>query len=561
MKKIVLFAVVLTMACTYAQATLTTIGEKGMLHTIIAGNEGQGMVGIGGYGIYWQSEFDLETMTSNYKKGIGNYFVSYVPLYSLEAFISQAAGAYQIESPKERNVDMGDTYMGAKFSRELNSMISWGIHSSFRMPTGAGDYGIETTAFENNLLLSADLTNYDIAPLNIHFNFGYVKTGEDEPEVNEASDALIINSAVVLPSHIFSPFIEYSTYQAKEMGDRAFSENPILLTPGLALYFPYGLSLQFGVDIPISKVKPFERRAVASASWVIALKELLKPMGARTLIGQVLDNETGLPVEGANVKVINAVVPNRKTEEKTGTFEYTNLPADFTTLMIEKDGYKKFVKVVHIEKGQEKSLQFRINPEKEGKVSGKVIDKFSSKPVVASITISGDEEEKKTELDGSFSLNVEEGISEVTFKNENYESFRDRVTVRRGEEKFLLVKMRPLKKKDILIGTIHFESNKAVINTQAEEIFSKAVQYLRDNPGVKIEVGGHTDNTGGEQMNLDLSRVRAESVREHILSQYGVSPDKVIAKGYGEWVTVGDNDTKEGRRKNRRVEIKIIWAD
>ncbi|TET24953.1 MAG: flagellar motor protein MotB, partial [Candidatus Cloacimonadota bacterium] len=45
------------------------------------------------------------------------------------------------------------------------------------------------------------------------------------------------------------------------------------------------------------------------------------------------------------------------------------------------------------------------------------------------------------------------------------------------------------------------------------------------------------------------------------LSQYGVSPFKVITKGYGEWVPVASNDTKQGRHKNRRVEIKIIWAD
>ncbi len=544
-----------------ANATLSTIGQKGMLHTIIAGNEGKGMIGIGGYGLYWQSPLDFTTMTTEYKRGIGNYFVTYVPYNFIEAFISQAAGAYQQERPKERNVGVGDTYLGLKFSRKLRSFIHWGIYSSLRMPTGEQDYGSGTGALENDILLTMDLTRYEVTPFMIHFNLGYIMTGEGEPETYEESNGILIRSAVVIPSHIFSPFIEYSTYQATGMEDLAFSESPILLTPGLAFYLPYGLSCQAGVDIPISKVKPYKRRAVASVSWVIPLKELLKPFGARTLFGQVLDKETGLPVGSAKVRIINSDLPPKDTNNETGIFKFKNLSDDFSTIMIEKEGYKKLVKLVEIKKGEEKSYQFRIEQIKEGKVSGRIIDKFSSKPVVASISIIGSDENFQTNPDGRFTISIEEGISELTFTNDEYESYRTTVNIKKGEEEFLLVKMRPIEKRDKLIGIIYFESNKAVINDETEEIFLKAIQYLRENPGVKIEVGGHTDNTGGEHMNLELSRVRAESVREHILSQYGVNPEKIIAKGYGEWIPIDSNDTKKGRHKNRRAEIKIIWVD
>jgi outer membrane protein OmpA-like peptidoglycan-associated protein len=557
------FIISLLIICTFtlSHAKLSLIGEKGILHTIVAENEGKGIIGIGGYGQYWQSSVDLVTLSTNYKRGIGNYFVSYTPYSYLECFIAQAAGAYQQENPKERNVGIGDTYIGAKYSNKLRSFSRWGISSSYRMPTGEDEYGLGTTAFENNLLLSFDLTRFDVTPFKVHFNLGYVMTGEGEPQTFEESDALILKCALVLPSHIFSPSLEYSTYQAREIENLAFSESPIYLTPGLGFNLPYGFALQFGVDIPISKVKPFTRRAVASASWTIPLKELLKPFGARTLVGQVIDDESGLPVGGAKVSVINADIPPKVSDEKTGIFKYNNLPEDFSTLMILKDGYKRYVKVVQIEKGKERSLQFKIDPIKEGKVSGKVIDKFSSKQVAAEITITGEEEIIATDSNGSFSLAVEEGISEITFRSAEFEPFRTTVTVKKSEEVFLLVKMRPLVKRDILIGTVYFESNRAVITDETEKIFMNAISYLRENPGVKIEVGGHTDNTGGEQMNLDLSRIRAESVREHILSQYGVSPEKVITKGYGEWVPVATNNTKSGRQKNRRVEIKIIWAD
>ncbi|TET20528.1 MAG: hypothetical protein E3J78_04725, partial [Candidatus Cloacimonadota bacterium] len=206
--KMLLISLTMLYAVT-ASATLSTIGQKGMLQTITAENEGKGIIGIGGYGQYWQSSVDLLTLTSDYKRGIGNYFVSYVPYNVLEVFIAQAAGAYQQENPAERNVGVGDTYLGAKYTNKLRGFAQWGISSSIRMPTGEPEYGLGTTAFENTFLLSLDLSGYDITPFKLHFNIGYVKTGESEPETYEASDALIIRSAVVLPSRIFSPFIEY----------------------------------------------------------------------------------------------------------------------------------------------------------------------------------------------------------------------------------------------------------------------------------------------------------------------------------------------------------------
>jgi|GEM_PF-5514403 len=544
-----------------AYATLSNVGERGMLHTIIADNEGKGMIGIGGSGLYWQSSLDLNTFSSNYKRGIGNYFVNYVPYNFLEFFVSQAAGAYQQENPKERNVGIGDTYIGAKFSRKLNSLTRWGIYSTLRMPTGEEEYGVGTTTIDNELLLSLDLTKYDISPFMVHFNLGYVKTGESDPQTLEASDALKIQAALILPSHIFSPSLEYSTYQANEMGSLAFSESPILLTPGLAFYLPYGLSFQLGVDIPISKVKPYERRATASASWVLPLKELLKPFGSRILVGQVLDSETGLPIGDAKVRIVNSELPSKTTDKETGIFQFKNLPDNFSTVMMEKDGYKRLVKLVEIKKGKEKSEQFKMLPIKQGILSGRVIDKFSSKPVNASIKVSGTEEKSEATPLGKFTISLEQGISELTFSNAAYESFQTQVNIKKGEESFVLIKMRPLVKNDILIGTVYFQSNKAVINPEAGKTFTKAIQYLRNNPGVKIDVGGHTDDTGAEQMNLELSRVRAESVREYIISHYGVNPERIISKGYGEWVSSTSNDTKLGRQKNRRVEIKIIWAD
>ena len=85
----------------------------------------------------------------------------------------------------------------------------------------------------------------------------------------------------------------------------------------------------------------------------------------------------------------------------------------------------------------------------------------------------------------------------------------------------------------------------------------KVVQLIAKNPGIKIEIGGHTDNVGTNDYNLTLSENRAEAVYDY-LTKHGISPSQLIYKGYGEHVPVDTNDTDKGRANNRRTEFKII---
>ena len=74
----------------------------------------------------------------------------------------------------------------------------------------------------------------------------------------------------------------------------------------------------------------------------------------------------------------------------------------------------------------------------------------------------------------------------------------------------------------------------------------------------KIKIAGHTDSQGKAQSNLILSKKRAEAVRDFLV-QRGVATDRIIVQYYGEEKPVADNNTAEGRQKNRRVEMEIIF--
>ncbi|MBA3454165.1 MAG: OmpA family protein [Deltaproteobacteria bacterium] len=104
--------------------------------------------------------------------------------------------------------------------------------------------------------------------------------------------------------------------------------------------------------------------------------------------------------------------------------------------------------------------------------------------------------------------------------------------------------------------TVYFDTNKATIKKVSFGLLNEVAQALKDNPKIKVEVGGHTDSQGNDKANLKLSQNRANSVRKYLIGQ-GVAADRMTAKGYGENVMIADNRTAEGRAQNRRVEFVI----
>jgi len=83
------------------------------------------------------------------------------------------------------------------------------------------------------------------------------------------------------------------------------------------------------------------------------------------------------------------------------------------------------------------------------------------------------------------------------------------------------------------------------------------VELLKNNPGIRLEISGHTDNVGSYRANLKLSEARAKSVVDYLVGQ-GIDKKRLEYKGYSFNEPIADNNTEEGRSQNRRVEFKII---
>jgi len=109
----------------------------------------------------------------------------------------------------------------------------------------------------------------------------------------------------------------------------------------------------------------------------------------------------------------------------------------------------------------------------------------------------------------------------------------------------------------MVLDNIFFETNKATIKTESTAELTRLAALLVENPTIKLEISGHTDNVGSYKSNQKLSEARAKSVVNYLVSQ-GVSTDRLQYKGYAFNQPIADNNTPEGRAKNRRVEFKVI---
>jgi len=106
----------------------------------------------------------------------------------------------------------------------------------------------------------------------------------------------------------------------------------------------------------------------------------------------------------------------------------------------------------------------------------------------------------------------------------------------------------------IVTHGINFDVDKATIRPESMGTLNMIVKVLNDNPDLKFEIDGHTDNTGNTAHNLTLSQQRAASV-EAQLESMGISASRLSTKGYGDTKPLGGNDSPEGRANNRRVEF------
>ena len=107
------------------------------------------------------------------------------------------------------------------------------------------------------------------------------------------------------------------------------------------------------------------------------------------------------------------------------------------------------------------------------------------------------------------------------------------------------------------LNNIFFDVDKYEIKEKSTTELNKTVKFLNSNPSVRIEISGHTDNSGSDQHNQLLSLNRAKAVYQFVV-EMGIDPRRIKYKGYGSTKPLAPNDSEANRQLNRRIEFKIL---
>ncbi len=108
----------------------------------------------------------------------------------------------------------------------------------------------------------------------------------------------------------------------------------------------------------------------------------------------------------------------------------------------------------------------------------------------------------------------------------------------------------------IILDDVLFDFDKSNVKPEAAAILDRLVAFMNENKDKKATLSGHTDSIGSDAYNQKLSERRVNAVRDYVVKK-GVAAGRISGQGFGESKPIADNKTKEGRAKNRRVEIKV----
>lgn len=201
-------------------------------------------------------------------------------------------------------------------------------------------------------------------------------------------------------------------------------------------------------------------------------------------------------------------------------------------------------------------------------VKGLVVDAFTREPVAAQIDIVDNNTgkvifvSKTNSTTGKFLVTLPSGKNYgLTVKADDYLFHSENFNIPQASEYQEIEKEIELKnlKKDakIVLNNVFFETGSAKLKPISYAELGRLTKLLNDNPKLKIEISGHTDNQGSHSTNQRLSEARAKSVVDFLVLE-GVEQGRLQYRGYAFDEPIADNSTAEGRARNRRVEFKVI---
>lgn len=366
------------------------------------------------------------------------------------------------------------------------------------------------------------------------------------------------------------------------LADEGIKSFPMTLSLGLRILPPpRGLAFTVAADIGLTGTQAFVRELAPNAPYnvILGIAYAFDPRPARPVVaapiqpptltgqlsGRVLEAGTQTPVSDAMVAVIGRDVSPQLTDSD-GQFITYGLPEGEVLLEISHPDFVTAECSAAVPSEAECSL---VPASLDGSLQISVVDRKGESIAKLPITVRGPSEHRLISNErgearvpalppGSYTAHVDDASYLVAVADIEIDKRRETAVQ-------LQVVPRPsrpsvvLKAKQIALRRqVSFATGSEEILPNSEPLLLEVADVLLRNPEIElVEIQGHTDNRGNRAVNIRLSQGRAEAVMEW-LSDHGVDPDRLTAKGYGPTRPLAPNITQQNRARNRRVQFKIL---
>jgi outer membrane protein OmpA-like peptidoglycan-associated protein len=397
-----------------------------------------------------------------------------------------------------------------------------------------------------------------------------------------ATPAKFAGTGLEFSSDVLDLFVEASD-QGKP-GASFTKYDQARLTPGVRLKWKY-FHFNGGVELGLNDSTPKFEGIVGFSVVSPFPKPQPKPQGQ--FAGRVEDALTGRPL-AAKIKFLNRKFDVVKTDPKNGTFYITRSPVGAMIVQASSDGYFADAEPIAIRDQGAATYTFRLRSEKPvGTIAGRVYDNDTKRPLVAKVSIVDTKlaPVMSSENTGFFRFDsLPIGLYNMMVECEGYINGEQVVEVEEAKvTKLEFGLTKPAKVETVVVKqidttgqtnltrpapnaepgtiiTLHgvlFDFDKSDIREDGRPALLEAAKILKQNPDVKVELRGYTDDRGSEEYNIGLSERRAQAVFDFLVRE-GVDANRMIVRGYGKTNFVASNDTDEGRQQNRRVDFVVV---
>jgi outer membrane protein OmpA-like peptidoglycan-associated protein len=274
---------------------------------------------------------------------------------------------------------------------------------------------------------------------------------------------------------------------------------------------------------------------------------------------------------------MNDIFVSRKTKE--GTWDsVTNIGYPINTtqdepgLIVDRAGEYAYMASSSSGEGGLDILYFKlpsnVKPHTATYLKGHVFDFYSKAELQAQIELVDLETGKTliktfTPRDGSFLVPVPSGKNYmVNVSAPGYLFYSENIPLKNYTAKAPYqsdIGLRPVKEGEkITLNNIFFATDSYDLRPESKSELDRLIKFLTDNATIKLEISGHTDNTGNPASNKTLSLNRAKAVYDYLINTGKIAAERLKYAGYGDTQPVADNKTSEGKAQNRRTEVKVI---